>query len=191
MGKLRTGFHSEANGIAASVRAELQLGNFDPLDPWRLAALLDIEIQKLSDIARVEPAVLCLLEEADKSLSAATVFNGSERRIVVNDAHGLPRQCSSICHELAHGLLLHTPVIAFNASGCRNWNQEMEDEADCLGGKLLLTDQAARGLVTRNVPADVAQRKYGISPEMLRYRLNMSGAERLRQSKARQPANHR
>jgi Zn-dependent peptidase ImmA (M78 family) len=191
VGKLRTGFHGEANGIAASVRAELRLGNFDPLDPWKLAALLEIEIQKLSDIASVEPAALCLLEEDDKSLSAATVFNGSERRIVVNDAHGLPRQCSSICHELAHGLLLHTPVIAFNAIGCRHWDQEMEDEADCLGGKLLLTDQAARGLVTRNVPADIAQRKYGISPEMLRYRLNMSGAQKLRQGKTRQPASQR
>ncbi|WP_182888024.1 ImmA/IrrE family metallo-endopeptidase [Microbispora sp. H10885] len=188
MGKLRTGFHSEANAIVTSVRAELQLGNFDPLDPWKLAAFLEIEIQKLSDIARVEPAVLCLLEEDDKALSAATVFNGSERRIVVNDAHGLPRQCSSICHELAHGLLLHTPVVAFNASGCRHWNQEMEDEADCLGGKLLLTDQAARGLVMRNVPADAAQRRYGISPEMLQYRLNMSGAQKLRRSRTRQSA---
>ncbi|MBM0275755.1 ImmA/IrrE family metallo-endopeptidase [Micromonospora tarensis] len=190
-GKLRKGFHREANETAESIRAELGLGNFDPLDPWKLAAHLDIEIRKLSDIAVEEPAVSCLLEEDDKSLSAATVFKGSKRRIVVNDAHGLPRQCSSICHELAHGLLLHTPAIAFNASGCRHWDQEMEDEADCLGGKLLLTDQAARGLVTRNVAADAAQRRYGISPEMLRYRLNMSGAQRLRQSKNRQPTGNR
>ncbi|MBL6278233.1 ImmA/IrrE family metallo-endopeptidase [Micromonospora fiedleri] len=184
MGRLRTGFHGEANEIATSVRAELKLGNFDPLDPWKLAEHLGIEVQKLSDIAKVEPAVLCLLEEGDRSLSAATVFNGTERRIVVNDAHETPRQCSSICHELAHGLLLHTPVVAFSASGCRYWDQEMEDEADCLGGKLLLTDQGARGIVLRNVPADFAQRKYGISREMLQYRLNMSGAERLRRSRA-------
>lgn len=191
MGQLRKGFHPEANSTAASIRAELNLGTFDPLDPWNLAAHLEIEIHKLSDIAKVEPTISCLLEEGDRSLSAATVFNGSERRIVVNDSHGLPRQCSSICHELAHGLLLHTPVAAFNDNGCRHWDQEMEDEADCLGGKLLLTDQAARGLITRNVPPEVAQRRYGISPEMLQYRLNMSGAERLRRSRARQPAGHR
>ena len=42
MTALRRGFKTEANDIAREIRQELGLGLADPLDPWVLAAQLEI-----------------------------------------------------------------------------------------------------------------------------------------------------
>jgi len=108
--------------------------------------------------------------------SAVTVFMGLFRHIVHNDAHAAGRQASDIAHELAHGLLLHPPAPALDAGGCRNWDAELEEEANWLGGALLVPEEAAVLLARRGIPLDVAAEAYGVSEQMMDWRLNVTGA---------------
>ncbi len=75
--------------------------------------------------------------------SALTIVDGHRRLIVVNDAHALVRQASSLAHELSHVVLEHEPHRAVSEQGCRLWNDEMEKEADWLGVALLVPRDGA------------------------------------------------
>jgi IrrE N-terminal-like domain len=67
---------------------------------------------------------------------------------------------------------------AFDKHGCRTWRAEVEDEAEWLAGVLLITEEAAVAVARRNIPSAVAAGRYGVSEQMMRYRLNLPGAYR-------------
>lgn len=172
----RRGFKTEANSIGEEVRGELGLTELDPLDPRDLARHLSIPVLDLSEFIDVHPGIACLQTTEKEAFSAVTVFDGTARTIVHNDGHSLSRQNSNLAHELAHGLLLHPPTPALDDKGCREWNQDVEDEATWLAGILLVTEvvtlEIARGRLTR----EVARERYGVSKAMLQFRINATGA---------------
>lgn len=175
----RRGFKTEANDIAREIRQELKLGSIDPLNPWLLAKHLDIEIIKMSDLGDQAPSAVRLFGVTHTSaFSAVTVFRGMERTIMHNDSHTPGRQASDIAHEEAHSLLLHPPTPAINAHGCRNWNQDHEDEASWLGAVLLVPEAVTLHVVRQGIPLDAAAEQYGVSIELMRWRINMTGAHR-------------
>jgi Zn-dependent peptidase ImmA (M78 family) len=174
---LRRGFKSEANDIAREVRQELGLALGDPLDPWQLAQHLAIPVTPLSALASSAAAAVRHFQVVDSSrFSAVTVFVGTERCIVYNDAHSVGRQASDLGHELAHGLLLHPAVPALDAGGCRNWDRTLEEEANWLAGALLVSEEAAVALARARVPLAVAADRYGVSERLMDWRLNVTGA---------------
>jgi hypothetical protein len=180
----RRGFKSEAEATGREIRRELGLAPLDPLDPRALAAHLEIPIVALSDIAHSRPAILPLLRHEQAAFSAITVFSGSGRLIVHNDSHSPGRQNSNIAHELAHGLLLHPPTPALDNKGCREWDEDIEDEANWLAGVLLITEDAALSIVRRRHALAVAADMYSVSVPMVRFRINCTGA-RQRVARAR------
>lgn len=174
----RRGFKTEANDTAMEVRAELGLKPLDPLDPRALAAWLEIDIIELSDFLAEAPAVAHLLNVEPEAFSAVTVFCGKRRTIVHNDGHALVRQNSNITHELSHGLLHHPPTPAIDDKGCRNWNQDIEDEAQWLAGILLVTEAAALAIARASEPRSAAAARLDVSEQMIQFRLNATGAVR-------------
>ena len=177
--KLRWGFKSEANTIARDLRRELGLAPADPLDPWRLASHLDIPIVKLSALRdKARHAVAQFTKKDREAFSAVTVFAGHKRIIVVNDAHSGGRQASNIAHELAHSLLWHEPSLGFDEDGVREWNAEQEEEAQWLAGALLVSEEAALSIVRRRLSLIDAARLYGTSVDMVRGRINVTGARK-------------
>jgi hypothetical protein len=180
------GFKAEAERLAKSTRQELGLGVYDRLDPYCLADHLLVPVLSLQDLVRLSAAgdgllaAVQVLEGAEMSaLSAVTVFCGSRRAIVHNAAHSPGRQANSITHELSHGLLLHPPAPALDRRGCRNWNADCEDEANFLAGALLIPDKAAWWIAKRQLSFEDAAAEYGCSTEMVRWRVNITGARRL------------
>lgn len=158
---------------------ELGLSITARLDPWQLAHRLDIPVLALSDLGEHAPGALHHFQQVDASeFSAVTVFRGSRRVVVHNDAHSRGRQASDVGHELAHGLLLHEPSPALDHDRSRLWNPEMEEEADWLAGAILVSDEAAFSIAARRVPIDLAAEHYGVSEPMMRFRLNVTGAYR-------------
>jgi Zn-dependent peptidase ImmA (M78 family) len=177
--KLRWGFKTEANTIARDLRRELGLHPTDPLDPWHLAQHLDIAIINLTALRdEAESAVARFTKKDREAFSAVTVFSGSKRIIVVNDAHSRGRQASNIAHELAHSLLWHDPSPAFDGDGVREWNAEQEEEAQWLAGALLISEEAALNIVRRKWSMEDAARFYGTSAEMVRGRINVTAARK-------------
>jgi hypothetical protein len=173
----RRGFKAEAHRLAAEVRADLGLAPLDRLDPPALLESLAIPATPLSDLAGTIPQAVDQLAVADpEAFSAVTVFCGTRRAIVYNDAHHPGRQSSDITHEAAHALLHHAPAPAFDPVGCRHLDSDQEDEARFLGAALLLTEEAAMDIVRRGVPEREAAARYGITPKLVRYRINVTGA---------------
>ncbi len=182
---LQHGFKAQAERTTTNVRDELGLKLDDRLDPLDLAQHLGIPVLSLSTLPVIAPEIEGIAEavahlSAERSaLSAVTVFFGTARAIVNNDAHLPARQASNLAHELAHGLLLHPPAPALDRRGCRLWNQDIEDEADWLGATLLIPGPAARAAARRRLTHEQVADKFGCSTEMARWRMNMTGALRM------------
>jgi Zn-dependent peptidase ImmA (M78 family) len=184
--RLRRGFVGQAESIAERIRADLGLANIVRLDPLALADDLEIPVLSLTALLALDSAsddlagAVSVLRGAEQSaLSALTVFRGNRRLVVYNDRNTVSRQTSDLAHELAHGLLLHTPAAALNGSGCRAWNTEIEDEASYLGGALLIPGKAARWIAKCGITVAAAAERFGCSIEMINWRLNESGARKL------------
>ena len=176
---MRRGFKTEAKWIARQVRDDLGLSLTDPLDPWKLAELLKIPVLRLSEFQEsAEGAYRYFRDRGRSAFSAVTVFCGNRRLIVHNDSHSPGRQASNVCHELAHGLLLHAPTPILDDRGCRYWSKEIEDEANWLCGVLLVPDEAAIAVVKRGIDLARAASYYGVSVPMMTFRINVSGARK-------------
>lgn len=171
------GFKSHANNIVREIRSEMGVSPMAPLDPWALAKHLDIPVMRLSSMSDAVPnAVRHFSIVNSAEFSALTVFDGMRRVIVYNDAHSDGRQASDIAHEISHGLLLHLPRPALSGNGCRNWNDDVEDEAQWLAGALLISEEAALSIAKRRLPLETAANSYGVSEQMVRWRLSITGA---------------
>lgn len=169
------------------LRRELDLGAHDPLDAWKLANHLGIETASISDLrsdgvssetvhhlTRVEPGVF----------SAGTVFRETRAVIIYNESHARTRTANSIAHEISHVVLEHEPSRHF-IYGCRRWDATQENEADWLAGCLLVPGEAALRIARLGVPIPEAAERFGISHDLMRMRLNVSGAYlRVRRARA-------
>lgn len=174
---LRWGFKTEASDIAREVRTELGLLRSAPLDPWKLAEHLDIPVDGMSELSGdVRSAVAYFSVVDPSSFSAVTVFRGPRRIIVHNDTHSPGRQASNVCHETSHALLLHPPTPAIDDRGCRDWDPELEAEADWLCGALLVPEEATLSIVRRGMSISEAARAYGVSEKMMNFRTNVTAA---------------
>jgi Zn-dependent peptidase ImmA (M78 family) len=174
----RRGFKAEANSTADEVRGELGLDRLDALDPLQLAAHLDIPVIGLSGLTDAARGVEHFTQVEPSTFSAITVFRGKRRLIVHNDGHAPGRCNSNVTHELAHGLLLHPPTPALDDRGCRHWNQNIEDEANWLAGVLLVPERAALSIARRGRTPEEAAEHFGVSAQMMRWRLNVTGAHK-------------
>ncbi len=182
---MRRGFKPEANAIAREVRAELSLSRTAPLDPRKLADHVAIPLIPLSEFRQAIPnAVGYFSSHGEDQFSALTVIEVHRRVIVYNDAHVPGRQSNDIAHELAHGLLLHDPTPAFNELGLRNLDADIEEEANFLAGALLVPEEAALMIERQNWSPGKAANYYGVTPSLIAYRRNITGA-RARVQRAR------
>lgn len=174
---LRHGFKKEAHALAREVRADLGLTPVDPLDPFALAGFLEIPVHQLSDLRDgAAEAVRHLMERDPSAFSAVTIFEGIRKIIWHNDGHAPVRQRSNLAHEIAHALLFHTRGSDRDPTRARPLDRTAEEEAQWLGGALLVSDEAAFALAYSGTDVVSGANRYGVSTEMLTFRLNVTGA---------------
>lgn len=171
---LRRGFKTEADAHARELRAELHLLKHAPLCPWKLARHLAIPIIPLSALRPFAPeAVRTLLGPGRGFFSAVTVFGGRHgcvRLVCHNDGHAKTRQAADISHELSHAILGHPPTRPFEG------DDVAEEEAKWLGPALLVSQEAAMHVAFHNLSVESAAGVYGVSEDLMRMRLNVTGA---------------
>ena len=177
--EFRHGFKTQAERLSMELRAELHLGVMDRLDPRSLAQHLAIPLADLRDLlanGASAAAVHHFRCVATEVVSAFTLVDGYKRLIVVNDAHAPTRQASDLAHELSHVVLEHEPHCGVFQNGCRLWDDNMEAEANWLGGALLVPRDGALHVARQGVHLDEAATHFGVSEQMMRWRLDHTGA---------------
>ena len=137
---------------------------------------------------------LCQVFQEDHSdaWSAITVSDGKNHLIVLNPTHAPTRTNSSLAHEIAHVLLGHEPSIMFvmpqSDIVLRTHNKEQEDEANWLAGCILLPRDALLRVRRIGLTDDQICVGYGVSPAMLRFRINATGVDaQVRRTNAYRP----
>jgi hypothetical protein len=179
--QFRRGFKSDANWYARSAREILCVNEWDPIDPWKLAEKLAFTIYTIEDMLRMAPqaSIAGLLVRASQQFSAVRVkLPDGENWIVHNELHGRKRQAANICHELAHAYLMHPMDRMIDNSGQRSIDEAHEREATWLGPALLVSEESAVHIVRQGWSVEEASDRYGASGEVIRMRLNVTGAFR-------------
>lgn len=182
--KLRRGFKSEAEALALAFRDELGIRHSKPLDMFLLAEHLAVPTLALSLLEGElsEAYYQCLTRESKKQFFAVTLFIATRRHIVFNDLVVPARQQSDMAHELAHTILGHPASELANDSGGRHYNKELEAEAACLSGILLVPLAAAISVIAARKDPRVAANEFNVSVQMMNMRLNKSGARQIMRS---------
>ena len=179
MPNLRRGFRKEADEYAVEFRKELGLEEYEPLDPFVLAGHLDIPVHALSKYPSIPGDTKRYFKEAGNSIfSATTLVDGIYNEILHNDFQHPNRQHSNITHELAHIILCHPPRPPLLNESCRNFVPVLETEASELGFTLLVPNVAALYAIEAFTTLRDAAEYYGVSEELLRYRIRITNAKR-------------
>jgi Zn-dependent peptidase ImmA (M78 family) len=176
---LRRGFRAEAEGYAASIRAELDLKTSDPID---LAAVADLTgVRVVSADRLVDRERLVELERIQAfAFSACTFDIDGSKVIVLNPLRSRERQTSDTAHELAHVLLKHdlTEIRELAGMPFRTCRSDQEEEATTLGGTLLLPRPLLLRAAKKGMEIEDIAVTYRVTLEMARFRYNTSGIAR-------------
>lgn len=176
----RRGFKAEAERFAVSLRAELDLGPMDCLDPVSLAAHLEIPVVSLEELRHhgANTRNIAQLMGRNSGFSAATVCHGTRRLIVYNPRHPPTRRANSVVHEVSHVVLEHPPAPALGDCGCRYWNSQLEDEADWQAAALLVPRDGAFAWLRAGRGLKDGADHFGVSLALFRWRVNQTGVVR-------------
>jgi len=179
--KFRRGYKKWADNEALRWRKELGLKKSDPLPARVLLDHLKIPYYPL-DKLEGDPV---LIDSLRKTLighwSAVAIKGKGQWFIVHHDQHSPARQESDIMHEISHILCEHssTSIDDLNGIPLLKYNHEQEEEAKWLGGCLQLPVEALTYCLFNDITPQMISEKYTASSEMVKYRLNVSGAQRI------------
>ncbi len=177
---MRRGFKAWCETAAEKYRTALGLKPVDLLDPKELAVHLGVIVWRPEDVPELSKTSLRQLTHHDAgSWSAVTIRHGDTKLTIVNSAHAVTRQRSSISHELAHIILEHEPGrIDLSREGhllLSSFEKEQEDEADWLSGTLLVPRTGLLMAYQSAQDPRVLANRFGVSENMLNWRLRMTG----------------
>jgi Zn-dependent peptidase ImmA (M78 family) len=178
----RRGFKTSSEETSQKIRRKLQIAPHAPIDPAAIAELLSIPVLKPEQLTELPGDVRSrLLQSHSDTWSAITVSDGNMHLIVLNPMHAATRSNSSLAHEIAHVILGHEPSMMFvtpkSGVALRTHNKEQEDEANWLAGCILLPRDALLHIRRLGLPDVQVCMEYGVSPAMLRFRINSTGVD--------------
>ena len=179
---LKRGFKTQCEQRSLTARKSLGLEPVAPLDATVLATHLGVTVWSAGDVRGLPSADRHhLFDVAPDEWSAFVLHESGKFLVLYNPRHSSGRTNSDIMHELAHIMLGHrlTEVQETNdghlLSG--HHDKDQEDEANWLGGTLLLPRPALLWMRRRRLSDEAAADHFGVSREMLRWRVRMTGVD--------------
>ena len=177
---MRRGFKAWCERTSREYRSSLRAPLAGPLDPRRLADLVDVRVTTPERIPGLSRAAVVQLTETDRdSWSAVTISNNGRRLVVLNSGHSPARQTSSLTHELAHIILNHTTdraVLSDEGFLFRgSYDASQEEEANWLAGCLLVPRDGLLAVGRRNSDRGYLASRFGVSRDMIAWRLRVTG----------------
>ncbi len=174
---LPKGFTNRAEQIAEDFRKQLSIHPCGHLCAFRLAEHLSVCVCEATDYG-LDGTWL----EQRTGWSGLYLLNKHGEKIIIHNAnHPVGRQQSTIMHELAHIVCKHplpTEVILPELPFLRQYHPQHEQEAEYLGATLQLTRKGLVWAMRRRMAIAQIADYYKASPEMVDYRLNVSGVAR-------------
>ena len=158
-----------------------------PLDPFALAEfarLLVVDFDSIEGLSSESRAHL-LGEAADQwsgGACARPLPNGW-KLVILNPAHGLPRNRATLMEEVAHVFLGHTPNrLAINgkkpggsrAAAARDYNHDDEEAAYAVGAAALVPYAALRRFVIQGRNSAQIARHFRVSRQLVEYRIKVT-----------------
>ncbi|WP_413993750.1 ImmA/IrrE family metallo-endopeptidase [Labrys okinawensis] len=183
MSNLRRGFKTWCENAAASYRRDLALGRDAALDPLILARHLRIVVWTPEQVPGIKGDVVTHLTVTDAdSWDAVTIQSHGVTAIVLNSAPDIGRRNNSLAHELSHIILEHEPAHVFHTPDghmlMNEYNAVHEEEANCLAGTLLVPREALLQAIRLGLNDSRMASHFGVSPQLLRMRRNVTGVDR-------------
>ena len=177
---MRRGFKSWCENASGQYRSHLGLDLGDRLEPRDLACHLGVLVRTPHELPGLSSqSIRQLTVVAFDSWSAVTVAGGGKNLVIINSAHARTRQRSSLAHELAHIILNHRPsTTSVSDEGILfrdRYDTEQEDEAEWLGGALLLPRDGLLGVYRRTSSSEAIGRIFGVSTKLVDWRLRTTG----------------
>jgi len=176
------GFKSWCENVALQQRRDLRVSRTDRLDPIALAKHLGVTVWSVDDVPGVDPSAIVVLKERDPTSWSAISLQVEDHHVVVlNSTHSAARTASNLMHELSHIILEHKPGrvdVSGNGLLLSTYVKQQEDEANWLAGCLLLPRDVLFHIRQRRLTSEDAQREYGVSQDMLQFRLRVTGVDR-------------
>lgn len=174
---MRRGFKAEAERHAAAIRERLGCSDNEPVPLHTLARDLGVRILSADKLVPIERLQELQEVQAD-AFSAATFRLTDGRRVLVfNPLHSPGRTRSNQAHELAHISLGHTlrTVEKVGQMSFFTCDVEQEEEADWLGGCLLLPRPLLLAAAYAGKTIAQIADEHETSEAMARFRLHASG----------------
>lgn len=177
---MQRGFKAWCENVSVQVRSELGLRSIDPLHFEVMAEFLNVPLWSSDDVAGLTHDARRILSEGSDNWSAITVSWSGRDAVIFNPTHLGGRRSSDVMHELAHLFIGHVPstvlVTPERGLALRSFNGSQEEEANWLAWCLLLPRPAVLHIVSTRMGAEAACSHYRVSPDVLRFRTNVTGA---------------
>ena len=153
-----------------------------PLDPRLLGAYLSITVLSPAQVPTLASRDIYQLTIATRDeWSAATLRDGDDYLIILNDAHDLQRQNNTPAHEIGHVVLRHEPAQMFVTTDgltmMSEYNDEPEQDAVWFAGAIRVPREALLKLITSGATNKEASLHFKVSEPLIRMRRNTTGID--------------
>lgn len=169
----------EVERKAIGVRQFAGIGALVRLDPYELAALLDLRVVSLADLDQLPQQTREHLEQSNEWSAGTTgMLPDGSRIIVINEKQSAGRRAATLMEEICHTLLGHDPSSIFGngaGSGGRSYDISVEEEAYAVGAAALVPYRALTEFLSRGFTVDQISRRYGVSKALVEYRMRVLG----------------
>ena len=179
---MKRGFKSQCEKRAVELRKRLGLEPTSPLSASKLAKSIGVTIWSTIEIEGLESKDLEQLTQNDSDSWSAFTLRIENKHLIVYNSSQSPARVNSVCmHELSHIILgheLHDAIVSTEGHLVpSNYNKEQEDEADWLGGTLLLPRPALLKVRSTGLTDDQTESEYLVSKDMINWRFRMTGVD--------------
>ncbi len=179
---MKRGFKSQCEKRSVEIRKQLGLESVSPLSAEKLARHINVTIWSTLDIDGLSSEDLRQLTEIDPGSWSAFTLRIENRHLVVFNSAQSSARINSVCmHELSHIILgheLHGADVSPDGHLIpSNYNKEQEDEADWLGGTLLLPRPALLHIRNSKLSNEQIEEDYQVSNDMIKWRFRMTGVD--------------
>lgn len=163
--------------MALQIRDFAGIGLNTKLDPFTLAASINVRVLYLSDLTELSESSRARLDVFDGWSGGATqsLADGSHV-VILNQRHSSGRQAATLMEEVCHILFGHKPSkISADRLGGRSYNFNIEEEAYGVGAAALVPYHSLKMFLISGASIRKVAGHFGVTHSLVVYRAKGTG----------------